>query len=884
MHAAIDTPRRRPTRPAALAAAACAALFAAAPAAAQTNEFVREANRLSAATSGAVDAVEVLFPALAAMDTPPAPARELGRNVIMLTPDDARWAALERWATRDEQQEVLDALATITEDLEDRYILGLPYTRDGLDQSWIDAGLYAHAPGGVLASLDLSYLGELESRLVALATFEAARRSLEGDGSGSLEVAADLIRFGRIMTERAMAREMIWGLELMFFGSEAMLDAVYRNRDAFDADALSRTADEIDERALLMSQIPPARGDAVVARQVFTFTTPERGRPQPDKLAEVFSAAASADRPLLAFGAAAAWRDRAAGHADWFDIGDMIDNVQGDYESRWALPDLNDRLFERPTDFEKMDKRRYALIAETMGRFEEAIPFRRELQIQLDGAYAALGALAFAAKEGRFAPSIRAVAPTYVPRLPRDLNNRNELAKNYEHFEYFVPVRDQNFGRRELPRPHDVTVYMDPNTGPGRLRGFSSDGARIVGRNAPAIQTKGRWHMDDPGSLSELDGPAVIYFWATWCGPCKAAMPTMNEAVQSFGPQGVTFIGVCNTREGNNMNRTLRDHNMAFPSAVDDDDKTADAYGVEFWPYVVVLDSDRTVRAAGVRPNRVAEVVALVLEDETGAGLTGMDDIGGMGGMGDMGDMGGMDGMGMADVSPEVADAFGEPPAGMYNPDTGEVDAGLLRDWLVDGIRSAPMSEDELAETNEMLAALADMGVDADNVREKFNEASNDPEGLGGLLMLFGGALDPLIDPLLAMAEDALAEPALRDAIDAAAAGGASEQQVRDALADAARAAIRQSRLDEFTRAGREVEQAMGPEMMGGIFGGMGLDMGTGPAGGAAVITASLGEDTFILYSVGPDGRDDEAEAVGPGGNDNLIYPPLPTLRREFGS
>jgi thiol-disulfide isomerase/thioredoxin len=37
--------------------------------------------------------------------------------------------------------------------------------------------------------------------------------------------------------------------------------------------------------------------------------------------------------------------------------------------------------------------------------------------------------------------------------------------------------------------------------------------------------------------------PAVIDFWATWCGPCKKASPVMQSLHKKFGQQGLLVIG-----------------------------------------------------------------------------------------------------------------------------------------------------------------------------------------------------------------------------------------------------------------------------------------------------------------------------------------------------
>lgn len=46
-------------------------------------------------------------------------------------------------------------------------------------------------------------------------------------------------------------------------------------------------------------------------------------------------------------------------------------------------------------------------------------------------------------------------------------------------------------------------------------------------------------------SFTELRGhPAVINFWATWCGPCREEMPRLQKLAEQYAPQQVRFVAV----------------------------------------------------------------------------------------------------------------------------------------------------------------------------------------------------------------------------------------------------------------------------------------------------------------------------------------------------
>lgn len=46
-------------------------------------------------------------------------------------------------------------------------------------------------------------------------------------------------------------------------------------------------------------------------------------------------------------------------------------------------------------------------------------------------------------------------------------------------------------------------------------------------------------------TLAELRGhPAVVNFWATWCGPCKEEMPRLQKLADGYAARGVRFVAV----------------------------------------------------------------------------------------------------------------------------------------------------------------------------------------------------------------------------------------------------------------------------------------------------------------------------------------------------
>lgn len=113
--------------------------------------------------------------------------------------------------------------------------------------------------------------------------------------------------------------------------------------------------------------------------------------------------------------------------------------------------------------------------------------------------------------------------------------------------------------------------------------------------------------------LSDLRGRIVILdFWAPWCGPCKAAMPALDQLYQQVRDQGVEVLGLCvwDTRAA--FDRWLEapqvktTYPLAFdPAGRDAENNNADSiaskhYNVTGIPTFYVIDRDGKVAASFV--------------------------------------------------------------------------------------------------------------------------------------------------------------------------------------------------------------------------------------------------------------------------------------------
>ncbi|MEM7308254.1 MAG: redoxin family protein [Planctomycetota bacterium] len=103
-----------------------------------------------------------------------------------------------------------------------------------------------------------------------------------------------------------------------------------------------------------------------------------------------------------------------------------------------------------------------------------------------------------------------------------------------------------------------------------------------VGDAAPALRVE-HWIKGEPVPSFERGKVYVIEFWATWCGPCIAAMPHLSELQAKYKESGVTIIGMTsedrrNTLEGAQKMTADKGDGMGYTVAWDRQRETNTAY------------------------------------------------------------------------------------------------------------------------------------------------------------------------------------------------------------------------------------------------------------------------------------------------------------------
>lgn len=126
----------------------------------------------------------------------------------------------------------------------------------------------------------------------------------------------------------------------------------------------------------------------------------------------------------------------------------------------------------------------------------------------------------------------------------------------------------------------------------------------IAAKDATQAPTfaEGVWINSDPLTLESLRGRVVVVdFWTFACFNCRNTLPALKHLQDAYAARGLTVVGVHTPeiereQQIENVRREVASLGIAYAVLTDNDYATWNAYHVEAWPTVFILDKHGRIR------------------------------------------------------------------------------------------------------------------------------------------------------------------------------------------------------------------------------------------------------------------------------------------------
>ena len=131
----------------------------------------------------------------------------------------------------------------------------------------------------------------------------------------------------------------------------------------------------------------------------------------------------------------------------------------------------------------------------------------------------------------------------------------------------------------------------------GAVLGLASH--RVTGRLAPALPRESL--VGGPVTLTSLlagakGRPALVVFWASWCGPCAEEAPALERFSRTAAGHG-RIVGVDWSDARAGAVKFIRHYSLTFPNLRDAEGLVGNEYRIIDLPTTFVLDAAGRIRA-----------------------------------------------------------------------------------------------------------------------------------------------------------------------------------------------------------------------------------------------------------------------------------------------
>ena len=122
-------------------------------------------------------------------------------------------------------------------------------------------------------------------------------------------------------------------------------------------------------------------------------------------------------------------------------------------------------------------------------------------------------------------------------------------------------------------------------------------------------------------TLSKSTGVIILDFWATWCQPCKAEIPYLQNLYEKYGNSGLTIVGISNepVEKQIEFNKTMKNNGteITYLQLVDKTSQTFRDFGIQSIPATFIISPDGKLlkKEVGFTPDVLPEFEKLIEEN-----------------------------------------------------------------------------------------------------------------------------------------------------------------------------------------------------------------------------------------------------------------------------
>ncbi|MBD3336711.1 MAG: redoxin domain-containing protein [Candidatus Eisenbacteria bacterium] len=193
------------------------------------------------------------------------------------------------------------------------------------------------------------------------------------------------------------------------------------------------------------------------------------------------------------------------------------------------------------------------------------------------------------------------MSPTRAPRRRRPRSQQTGV------------LSTMRFDRNKATRRRRLVLFM---LGLVAGVGLALGAASAASEEAPPFFIRSVTGRTLKLELLLTEGPILLDFWATWCKPCRKALPEIQDIHERFDPRGLTVIGISadGPRNFSKVRPFAARMGLTYPIALDASGDIQKNFRVTGLPTTVLIDTSGVIVSVrrGYRPGEGEELSDLI--------------------------------------------------------------------------------------------------------------------------------------------------------------------------------------------------------------------------------------------------------------------------------